>query len=163
MNQTATVIDELIAGGSNFAASLGINRIAGELYLLLFFSPRALSLDEMTQRLKVSKGHVSTNIRALERWQAVRKVWVKGSRKDYYEANPDTLRIIFRQLRQGLSQRFETLEKIMARAKTEISSLPGAGEAKSNDEFVYCRQRLEKIETMYKTISALLDKSEIFL
>jgi len=157
MNELVGVIDGLVDGGSNFAESLGINRVAGQLYVLLFFSSRPLCLDEMTERLKISKGHVSTNIRALERWQAVRKVWVKGSRKDYYEANSDTLKIVLNQLNYGLEQRFAEFEKGIAAAKKHMENdYPGRPET---SEAKNLADKLKQIENMHKRVKSLLDKA----
>jgi len=61
----------------------GLNNIMAQLYAILYFSKEPLSLNDMLERLKISKGSVSINIRALERYGAVRRIWVKGSRKDY--------------------------------------------------------------------------------
>jgi DNA-binding transcriptional regulator GbsR (MarR family) len=41
----------------------------------------------MQEHLGISKGSASMTVRQLGQWGAVRKVWVKGDRKDYYEAN----------------------------------------------------------------------------
>ncbi len=150
------IIDEIVNVGSNFAASLGINRVAGQLYILLYLNENPLSLDEMTSRLKISKGHVSTNIRALERWQAVRRIWVKGSRKDFYQANTDTLKIIVNQLKYGLDQRFDELEKGIIGLKGKIADKSlvqiESREAKNLE------QKLKQIESMYRKVKALLDK-----
>ena len=152
LNTMDKLIDELVDGGSNFAASLGINRVAGQLYILLFLSERALSLDEMMGKLKISKGYVSTNIRALERWQAVRKVWVKGTRKDFYEANTDTINIVVNQLEYGLKHRFSELERLIKRAKKRIKSTEGQGQT---DEL---EKKIVKIEKMYSKVKSLVAK-----
>ena len=67
------------------AEKFGFSRIAGQLEGLLFLSPQPLSLDEMARRLEVSKASVSTNIRLLERWKLVRRVFNRGDWKNYYE------------------------------------------------------------------------------
>ena len=86
--------DNIIESAGRTTQGFGLGRIIGQLYALLFFSKEPLSLDDMAQELKVSKGSVSTNIRELEKWGAVKQVWVKGSRKDYYEAEDDFLKIM---------------------------------------------------------------------
>lgn len=151
-------LDELVYGVSNLAGSLGINRVAGQLYVLLFLSERPLSLDEMTQKLKISKGHVSTNIRALERWQAVRKIWVKGSRKDYYQANPNTIHIIVSQLKQGLSQRFEELEKVIEKGKEKIKYESDKQIKGSESQIKNLEEKLKQIEKMYKKVKGVVGK-----
>lgn len=67
----------------------GLTRVAGLLKGLLLFSREPLSLDDMAERLEVSKASVSTNIRLLERWKAVRRVFNRGDRKNYYELRGD--------------------------------------------------------------------------
>lgn len=154
------IIDELVDVGSNFTASLGINRVAGQLYILLYLSEEPLSLDEMTRRLKISKGHVSTNIRALERWQAVRKIWIKGSRKDYYEANPNTLKIVINQLKYGLEQRFEEFEKGISKVKEKRKDKQSSCQSKDK-ETKNIEDKLKQIENMYGKVKSLLDKASL--
>jgi len=86
--------DNFIESAGRTTQGFGLGRIIGQLYALLFFSPDSLSLDDMVEELKVSKGSVSTNIRELEKWGAVKKVWIKGSRKDFYEAEVEFMKVI---------------------------------------------------------------------
>ena len=150
--------DDLVDNIGKVAASLGINRVAGQLYIVLFLSAKPMSLDEMTKALKVSKGHVSTNIRALERWKAVRKLWVKGSRKDFYEANTDTLNIIATQLSLGLNHRFEELDLIINRAKEKIGQMKNT---QSKEQIQNLEDKIKKVEKMYSRVSGLLGKLDL--
>ena len=68
----------------------GLNNVMAQLYAVLYFSGKPRSLDDMVNQLKISKGSVSINIRALERYGAVRRVWLRGTRRDHYEAEIDT-------------------------------------------------------------------------
>jgi len=86
--------DNIIEAAGRTTQGFGLGRIIGQLYALLFFSPAPMSLDDMADELKVSKGSISTNVRELEKWGAVKQVWVRGSRKDFYEAEIDFMRII---------------------------------------------------------------------
>jgi DNA-binding transcriptional regulator GbsR (MarR family) len=81
-------LDIFIQGaGQVSSALLGmVNKVGGQIYALLFLSDEPLSLDEIAEKLEISKGNISINIRMLEETRLVRKVWIKGSRKDYYSA-----------------------------------------------------------------------------
>ena len=106
MNSKLKIIEEeFIEAVGQLSVSLSINRIVGQLYALLFLSPHPLSLDDMVDKLKISKGNASVNIRELERWGAVRKMWVKGERKNFYEANLDIFKIVTNRLKNGLTER----------------------------------------------------------
>ncbi len=67
---------------------MGLSRTFGRLFGLLMVANRPLSLDEMVERLDVSKASVSTNARACEELGLARRVGVRGDRKDYYEIAP---------------------------------------------------------------------------
>ncbi len=64
---------------------LGLPRSIGEIYGLLFVSPEALSLDDLVQRLGISKGSASQGLRALKALGAVREASTETERRTYYE------------------------------------------------------------------------------
>lgn len=116
--------------------TLGLNRVVGQIYALLFLSDKPLSLDEISKNLKISKGNVSINIRELEGWGAVKKVWVPGSRKDYYEANQDTLSVIYSRLKMRL-------EKMFSELNSSINNWEQSYDSKGSETV---RQKLKKIK-----------------
>lgn len=67
----------------------GLSKLKGRIVGLLLFNQRPLSLDDIANELHVTKGSVSTIARQLEECGLIRKVWVKGDRKDYYEIVSD--------------------------------------------------------------------------
>lgn len=148
--------DNIIESAGRTTQGFGLGRIIGQLYALLFFSPRPLSLDDMAEELKVSKGSVSTNIRELEKWGAVRRVWVKGDRKDYYEAEVDFLRII----REGLLPFFRHKLNSSFIALEESRILLGDNRADSrfgDDELIdFYARRLDLIEKAQSRLALLL-------
>lgn len=78
------------------AKHLGLNRMVGQIYGLLYLSPKPVSLETIVNKLKISKASASLNVRELEKWEAVRQAWIPGSRKDFYEVNSDFVNIIYK-------------------------------------------------------------------
>lgn len=99
--------DRFIGGIGRLAASVGLNRVVGQLYAILFLSNKPLCLDDMIESLKISKGNASVNIRELERLGVVRKVWIKGNRRDFYEAELDFEKIITSSLTGAVKRRMK--------------------------------------------------------
>jgi len=97
------------------AESFSFNRSVGQIYGLLYLQESPLSLEDIGQRLSMSKGNASINIRLLESWGAVRPVSVVGSRKDYYEANRDIKSVALRRVREGLTKRLDRAEEQLTR------------------------------------------------
>ena len=86
--------DRFVEGIGRLAATVGVSRVNGQLYAMLFLSEKPLCLDDMVERLKISKGNASLNIRKLESLGIAKRVWVKGDRKDFYQAELDFEKII---------------------------------------------------------------------
>jgi DNA-binding transcriptional regulator GbsR (MarR family) len=91
---------------------LGFKRNMGRIWAILFLSERPLAAGELRDRLKVSTGGVSMTLAELQRWGVIRKVWIKGDRKDYYAAEGDLRKMVCRVLRER--ERSRILEAVEA-------------------------------------------------
>ena len=109
----------------DLAATLSFNRSVGQIYGLLYTSASPLSLSEIADLLKMSKGSVSLNIRILEGWGAVRRRGVKGSRQDYYEANTNLQQLISRRVQEGLGRRLDMAEESLNRLAEQVAQKRG--------------------------------------
>lgn len=79
----------------------GLPRIAGRIFALALISEQALSLDEISAQLGVSKASVSNDTRLLERMGFIERVSQPGDRKDYYQSNERSfLRAIAERIRR---------------------------------------------------------------
>ncbi len=85
----------------------GFSRIAGRIFGLLLLSPVELSLEEIADRLSVSRASVSTEARRLQDHGIVERTSRPGDRKDYYHIAPN-------HYLRSLEQRFQTLQEMVA-------------------------------------------------
>ena len=74
----------------------------------------------------------------MEKWEAVRKIWVNGTRKDFYEANTDFINIVYKRTKIRT-------EKILNNFN---SAIEGFEKKKSISEIQ--KQRLSQIKEMQK-------------
>jgi DNA-binding transcriptional regulator GbsR (MarR family) len=90
------VHDSMLDGLGQLAEYLGFSKVMGQLYGALLMSGDPLCLDDMMDRLGISKASVSMNMRTLEHMGMVRQVWVRGrgDRRKFYEAETDFWQII---------------------------------------------------------------------
>ncbi len=73
----------------NFFKLIGLPKSVGEIYGLLFVSPRPLAMDDLMQRLRISLGAASQGLRLLRSFGAVKTIYVPGDRRDHYVADLD--------------------------------------------------------------------------
>lgn len=100
------VHDSMLEGLGQLADYFGFSKVIGQLFGTLILSAEPLCLDDMVERLAISKASVSMNMRTLEHLGMVRQVYVRGGsgRRKYYEAETDYWQII-RNLLSGREMR----------------------------------------------------------
>lgn len=148
--------DKIIEKIGNMCSKFGLNQFVAQLFTVLYLSKVPLSLDDLVSRLKVSKGNVSINIRELERMGAVRKIWVKGSRKDFYEAELDIKKIFTQKLKSAVEKRVTEVSDMIEEFKTTVVSTNGQLSEEDKAITADYLERLNKIEELKTLVSSAL-------
>jgi len=99
--------DLFIQGMTRISSFWGFPKAMGAIYGAVYLSPSPISLDELVERVNVTKGAVSTNVRHLERLGMVHKIVRIGERKDYYTAETDFWKVIRGILREREKSEFD--------------------------------------------------------
>ena len=60
-----------------------------QIHALLIISTEPLSTEQVMEELKVSRGNVNMNIRALMEWGLVKKELIPGERREFFSAGKD--------------------------------------------------------------------------
>ncbi len=155
--------DKFIESVGKLAASFGLNKFIAQLYAVLYLSNKPLSLDDLVERLVVSKGNISLNIRELEKWGAVKSVWIKGSRKDYYEANPDIKKVFSNKIKSAVEKRIGEVSNMITEFKGIVDSAEGELTADEKKMAKIFRERLKRIEEMESLASKAISIAEKFI
>ncbi|HEX5725358.1 MAG TPA: MarR family transcriptional regulator [Longimicrobiaceae bacterium] len=101
----------------------GMARSAGRIFGLLLASDRPYSLDEIADKLQVSKASVSTNARMLEQLGMIERVSSLGDRRDFYRVEADPWERILR-VAQG---RWRQMLHVLADAREALPPHMTAG------------------------------------
>jgi len=142
---------EMIESGARTAESFGLNALLGRIYMTLYLSQNEQCLDDIVEYLGVSKASISIACRQLESWGAVRKVYVKGDRKDYYRAE-SSLRDIFN---NGF---LSSVSKKLQSAQTQIErSLSYLDNGDSQEDADFLKERLNEAERYRMKMEKLVE------
>jgi DNA-binding transcriptional regulator GbsR (MarR family) len=136
------VNDSTVAGLGRLARFFGFSDVMGRLYGTLLLSPVAMSLDDLAGSLEISKGSVSMNMRALERWGMAKEVWMRGERKKYYAAESDLWQVVRNVLSSRESREVQVALKVLG---DSIEKLKTAETELSPEEKELARYYLERI------------------
>src|SRR4028119_827127 len=86
---SADLVRQFVEHWGVMARSWGINATMGELFALLYISGTDWTAEALKERLSVSRGNVSMNLRELIAWRVVHKVHRQGERREFYRAEAD--------------------------------------------------------------------------
>ena len=140
-----------------FLGSLfGFSKIMGQIYGVLYLSPQPMSLNDIMEYLGVSKGSVSVNIRELEKWGGCKKVWVKGDRKDYYEAETNFRNIINKRLLDAVRRRMQALDEISQITASARNEHRTGTTREENDLWKFYESRIKRMQSFKKKVDLLL-------
>lgn len=157
MSENLMRAQDIFLGSVNqICNKFGLNNIMAQLYALLYLAGRPLSLNDMIERLKISKGSVSVNIRALERYGAVRRVWVKGSRRDYYEAESDIYKVITERVKSMAHRRISEVGDMLSSSYQALNSVNPHDE-KERDSINIFKQRLESLGRLHAQAQSIFN------
>lgn len=92
--------DLFILEWGRMSSSWGINRTMAQIHALLFVTGRALEVNEIMDRLQISRGNASMNLRELMDWGIVRRFRQPGDRKDTYISETDPYQMFLRVVRE---------------------------------------------------------------
>src|SRR5499433_4347956 len=109
----------------------GVNRSISQIHALLYLSERPRTAEEIAASLGLARSNVSTSIRELMAWSLIRRVPVKGDRREHFEAETDlwevAMRIAAVRKERELDPALEALRACVADAERDPKLNPVAG------------------------------------
>jgi DNA-binding transcriptional regulator GbsR (MarR family) len=142
----------------NFAESLsqisrfwGFPKGMGSIFAVLYLSPDPLSLDGIVRETGLTKGAVSTEVRALARLGLVHRSSKLADRKDYYEAETD----FYKSIRSILKERQNTeFDRALASVRGMIGKIESAPAPK--EERAFLLQRVQALQEFFDALDSLV-------
>ncbi len=153
---------EIVEVGGRICQLLGQPRSTGQIYGLLYLSAEPLSLIEMSSMLGISKGSLSTGTRQLASWGAIRKVWIPGDRRDYYEVVEDLGQLIRGSYYNLLKPRIKSSKDILDTLKVNLKEDIKLGAIPLEKKDVL-ESRMQALEKIHKRFSRFLPLAEKFI
>ena len=90
------VVERFILHWGDMGSQWGVNRSVSQIHALLYLSERPLTADEIAGVLGLARSNVSNSIRELLAWDLIRRVPVRGDRREHFEAETDIWEIAMR-------------------------------------------------------------------
>ena len=137
-------------GLSQISRFWGFPKGMGAIFGVLYLSPTPLSLDEIVRETGLTKGAISTEIRALARMGLVHRSSRLGDRKDYYEAESDFYAAIRALLKERQNSEFD-------RAIRSVQEMRETMEENwvENEEWNFVYERVQALQEFFEAIDSM--------
>jgi len=113
---------QFVAHFGEMGSRWGINRTVGQIYALIFVSPKPVNADEIAEALEFSRSNVSMGLKELQGWRLVQLKHLPGDRREYFEA-PEDVWEIFRTLAE--ERRRREIEPTLSMLRGALLETPG--------------------------------------
>jgi HTH-type transcriptional regulator, glycine betaine synthesis regulator len=135
----------------------GVSRTMAEIHGLLYITGAALSAEEIQERLGISRGNVSMNIRTLVEWGLVRRIRKRGDRRDYFESLADVWEMFTLLAAQRKRREIDPVLRTLHQCRDSLSTEslgPLAEEPRARQHF----QRVEDLLGFLTTMERLAER-----
>jgi DNA-binding transcriptional regulator GbsR (MarR family) len=112
--------------------------------------------------LGISKGSASMGTRHLASWGALRKVWIPGERRDYYEVVEDLGQLIRGSYNNLIKPRIQSSKDRLAALKVNLKEDIQSGAIPYEKKEVL-QERIKTLEKVHKRLFQFLPLAEKFI
>ena len=92
----APAIEHFVLQWGDMGGKWGVNRSVAQIHALLYVSERPLTAEDIAERLGLARSNVSNSIKELQAWNLIRRVPIRGDRREHFEAEADPWEIFAR-------------------------------------------------------------------
>ena len=148
VNALPPLTQQFVSHFGEMGSRWGINRTVGQIYALIFVSPKPLHADDIADALEFSRSNVSIGLKELQAWRLVKLKHLAGDRREYFEAPQDVWEI-FKSLAE--EKRRREVEPTLSMLRAALVETPG------NESDVYAQQRMQQMHELIDLSSTWFD------
>lgn len=141
-----------------FFKLIGLQKSVGEIYGLLFVSPRALAMDDIMLRLGISLGAASQGLKVLRSVGAVKPVYVPGDRRDHYVADLELSKFASAFIREELKPKLDRALERIGTMQNLANEMEAGDRSTAEERLERLKHWLERGESMLPWLLKFLVK-----
>lgn len=146
--------DKFISTWGSLGSLWGINKAMAQIQALLFISPHALSMEDIMEELKISRGNTSMNLRQLMDWGIVTKELIPGERREYFTTEKDVNELARTIARERSRREIKPVIKILK----DVSSIENDNSEKTKELIKQTKALHELTENADRMINKIADR-----
>ena len=135
----------------------GFKRNMGRMWTLLYLERKPLSAPDLCERLSLSTGAVSMTLSELQKWGVVKKAWVPGERRDYYEPETSIWKMVSRVFRERELRQIHQAIEVFEDAVEDMERGKDKGTSDDQERTRFALERIKGLLNLARIGANLLD------
>jgi DNA-binding transcriptional regulator GbsR (MarR family) len=128
--ELAPAVERFVLQWGEIGGKWGVNRSVSQIHALLYLSEQPMTAEDIADALGLARSNVSNSIKELSGWNLIRRVPIKGDRREHFEAETDIWEM-FARIAEGRKTReidpaVAALRACMAEAQNDPKTHPVA-------------------------------------
>lgn len=128
----------------------GINKAMAQIQALLFISTKPLTMEDIMEDLKISRGNTSMNLRQLIDWGIVTKEIIPGERKEYFTTEKNVQELAKTIAKERSRREIQPVVKVLQ----EVSSIEDDGTQKTKELI----KQTKALHNLTKDVDLMINK-----
>ncbi|BAO74817.1 GbsR/MarR family transcriptional regulator [Winogradskyella sp. PG-2] len=151
--------EKFISTWGSLGTLWGINKAMAQIQALLFISTKPLSMEDVMEELKISRGNTSMNLRQLMDWGIVTKVLVTGERKEFFTTEKDVQELARIVAKERSRREIKPVIKVL----DEVSSIKDDGTEKTKELIKQTKALKELTDDLDTLMNKLVNQKQNWL
>lgn len=151
--------EKFISTWGSLGTLWGINKAMAQIQALLFISTKPLSMEDIMEELKISRGNTSMNLRQLIDWGIVTKVLVSGERKEFFTTEKDVQELARTIAKERSRREIKPVIKVLE----EVSSIEDDGTKKTQELIKQTKALKELTDDLDTLMNKLVNQKQNWL
>jgi len=135
----------------------GINRTMAEIHALLFVSTKPICTDDVMERLQISRGNASMNLRSLVDWGLIDRVHLRGDRKEYFVCRTDVWQMFETIIQQRRRREVEPIIETIVHCRAMVAEGNAKPSCEDTEDATVYQQRLDEMHGFLIAVGTMVD------
>ena len=151
---TPAAIDAFILQWGDLGGQWGVNRSVSQVHAFLYLQDEPITADRIAAEFGMARSNVSNSLKELQVWNLVRRVPVKGDRRDHFVAETDVWQIAQRIAEGRKLREIDPALKTLRNCVSEAEDDPNVSDVQRK-RLKAMRDFMEKGDRWYSQVTAL--------
>ncbi len=122
-------LERFILHWGDMGATWGVNRSVAQVHALLLVCDQPIPAEEIAEKLGLARSNVSNSVKELTSWNLVRRVPVRGDRRDHFAAEGDVWEMVARIVEMRKAREIDPAKAVLSACLKDAREDPATNPA----------------------------------